>query len=84
MVQWLRRPSPNAGGPGLIPGQEIGSHMMQLRVHLPQLKIPQAAVKTKGSLCCNEDPVQPNKYVFFFKNFFEIPGQKEMDNVCTW
>ena len=77
-VQWLRHPSPNAGGPGLIPGQEIGSHMIQLRVHAPQPKIPQAAMKTEVSMCCNEDPVQPNKYFFFFlkRGLFEIPSQK--------
>ena len=31
VVQWLRLHAPNAGGPGLIPGQETGSHMPQLR-----------------------------------------------------
>ena len=32
-VQWL----PNAGGSGSIPGQGSGSHMLQLRVRMPQL-----------------------------------------------
>ena len=27
MVQWLRFPTPNAGDPGLIPGQRTRSHM---------------------------------------------------------
>ena len=27
MVQWLRLCTPNAGGPGSIPGQETRSHM---------------------------------------------------------
>ena len=38
VVQWLRLCAPNAGGPGLIPGQGTRSHMPQLRVHMPQLK----------------------------------------------
>ena len=86
VVQWLRPPSPSAGGPVLIPGQEIGFHMMQLRVHVPQPKIPQAAMKTEVSMCCSEDPVQPNKYFFFFKRgaFLKFQVRKEMDNVCTW
>ena len=48
MVQWLRLLAPNAGGPGSIPGQGTRSHMLQLRVRMPQLKDP-----TRG----NEDPV---------------------------
>ena len=39
MIQWLRLPTPNAWGPGLIPGQETRSNM-------PQLKILHAAAKT--------------------------------------
>ncbi|TEA23326.1 hypothetical protein DBR06_SOUSAS10410006, partial [Sousa chinensis] len=38
VVQWLRLHAPNAGGPGLIPGQGTRSHMPQLRVCLSQLK----------------------------------------------
>ena len=45
VVQWLRLHAPNAGGLGLIPGQET-------RFHMPQLKYP-----VRG----NEDPAQPNK-----------------------
>ena len=45
MVQWLRLRTPNAGGPGLIPGKENRSHMPQLRVRMPQLKILHAAMK---------------------------------------
>ena len=30
MVQWLRLHAPNAGGPGLIPGQGTRSRMLQL------------------------------------------------------
>ncbi|TEA30408.1 hypothetical protein DBR06_SOUSAS17710034, partial [Sousa chinensis] len=46
VVKWLRRHTPNAGGPGSIPGQGNRSHMPQLRVHMPQLKIPHSATKT--------------------------------------
>ncbi|TEA25080.1 hypothetical protein DBR06_SOUSAS6010062, partial [Sousa chinensis] len=45
VVQWLRLRIPNAGGPGSIPGQGTRSHMLQLRVHMPQLRIPHAATK---------------------------------------
>ena len=31
VAQWLRLRAPNAGGPGSIPGQGNGSHMLQLR-----------------------------------------------------
>ena len=42
MVQWLRLHGANAGGLGSIPGQGTRSHMLQRRVHLPQLKIVDA------------------------------------------
>ena len=42
VVQWLRLHTPNAGGLGSIPGQGTGSHM-------PQLKIPHAAINTRCS-----------------------------------
>ena len=42
VVQWLKISSPSAGGPCLIPGQGTRSHM-------PQLKIPQDAMKTRHS-----------------------------------
>ena len=45
VVQWLRLCVPNAGGPGLMPGQGT-------RYHMPQLKDP---------ACRSEDPAQPNK-----------------------
>ena len=45
MVQWLRLHTPNAGGPGLIPGKGTRSPMPQLRVHMSQLKILHAAMK---------------------------------------
>ncbi|TEA34858.1 hypothetical protein DBR06_SOUSAS4310039, partial [Sousa chinensis] len=40
VVQWLRLCTPNAGGPGSIPGQRTRSHMPQLRVCMLQLKDP--------------------------------------------
>ena len=50
MVQWARLHAPNAGGPGLIPGQgtrscvpQLRVLMLQLRVHMPQLRSPHAA-----------------------------------------
>ena len=45
VIQWLRLCTPNAGGPGLIPGQGTRSHMLQLRVHMLRLKILHAATK---------------------------------------
>ncbi|TEA36880.1 hypothetical protein DBR06_SOUSAS32310013, partial [Sousa chinensis] len=45
VVQWLRLHAPNAGGLGSIPGQGTRSHMSQLRVRMPQLKIPHATTK---------------------------------------
>ena len=38
--------TPNAGGPGSIPGQEARSHGLQLWVRKPELKSPRAATKT--------------------------------------
>ena len=32
VVQWLRLYAPNAGDLGLIPGQETGTHMLQLKI----------------------------------------------------
>ena len=45
VVQWLRLLTLNAGVLGSIPGQGTGSYMLQLRVHMLQLKILQAATK---------------------------------------
>ena len=47
MVQWLGLHAPNAGSQDAIPGQGTRSHMLQLGVHMLQLKDP-----TRG----NEDP----------------------------
>ena len=48
VVQWLRLHAPNAGDPGLIPGQGTRSHM-------PQLKDP--TCRKDGPASGNEDPV---------------------------
>ena len=40
MVRWLRLCAPSAGGPGLIPGEGIRSHLPELRVTLLELKLP--------------------------------------------
>ena len=45
VVPWLRLHTPNAGGLGSIPGQGTRSHMSQLRVRMPHLKIPNATKK---------------------------------------
>ena len=42
VVHWLRHSAPNAGGPGLIPGQGTRSHKLQLN-------IPCATTKTQHS-----------------------------------
>ena len=46
MVQWLRLHAPPAEGPALILGQGT-------RVHMPQLKIFHAVMKTKDPMCRN-------------------------------
>ena len=45
LVQWLRLHAPYAGGTSSIPGQGTRSHQLQLRVHMPQIKILHAATK---------------------------------------
>ena len=47
MVQWLGLHDPNAGCPSSIPGQVTRSHMPQLTVSIPKLKIPHAMTKTQ-------------------------------------
>ena len=49
VAQWLRLRAPNARGPSSIPYQGARSHVLQLRVCMPQLKIPCAATKTQHS-----------------------------------
>ena len=56
VVKWLRLCTPKVVGPGSISGQGTRSHMLQLRVCVPQLKIPCVAIKT-----------WPNKYIHLKK-----------------
>ena len=42
MVQWLKFHAPSEEGLGSISGQGTRSHMLQVRVCMPQLKIPHA------------------------------------------
>ena len=50
VIQWLTFCTLNAGGPELDPGWGSRSHMLQLRVHLPQPNI--LCAKTKESTYC--------------------------------
>ena len=52
VVQWLRLCS-NAGGLGSIPCQGTRSHVLQPRIHMPQLKISHAATNVKDPTCHN-------------------------------
>jgi len=45
VVQWLTIYASSAGGLGSIPDQGTRFHMLQIRVCMPQLKIPHAATK---------------------------------------
>ena len=40
VIRWLQLCAPNAGDPGSIPGQETGSHMLQLKILHVVTKIP--------------------------------------------
>ena len=57
----LRLHVPNTGCLDLTPVQGARSPTLQLRVHVPQLKMPQAERKIKDPTCHNQDLVQPNK-----------------------
>ena len=59
MVQGLRLQAPKAGGLGSIPGQGTRSHVLHL-------KILHATMKMEDFSCCNQDLVQPSKYIIFF------------------
>ena len=59
---------PTQGAWGLIPGQGTGSHMMQLRVHLEQLKTLHATTKTQRS-----------QIKIFLKTYFQKWKNQEYD-----
>ena len=50
VVQWIGHDGPNAGGPVSIPGQGTDpTRMLQLSVHIPQLRSLPAAAKEPAS-----------------------------------
>ena len=51
VVQLLRLHIPYAEGLGLIPGQGTRFHMLQLRVSMQQLKIPNVAKRIEDPVC---------------------------------
>ena len=51
VVQWLTIFTPNAGGPGSIPGQGTRYHVLQLRVHMLKLKILHETMKIEDPEC---------------------------------
>ena len=53
VVQWLGCLVANAGGLSSIPGQGTRSHVLQLEVCIPQLKIPHAATRIEDPSCYN-------------------------------
>ena len=53
VIQWLTICTPNAGGPGSIPGQGTRYHMLQLRFHMLKLKILHATMKIEDPECCS-------------------------------
>ena len=71
VIQWLRFHTSDAGDLGLIPGQGTRSHMLQLRVCMPPLKIPHAAMKM-------EDPGTKTRHSQIDK-FFKVPEKKKRE-----
>ena len=63
LVLWLRLQAPKAGSPDSIPAWGTSSCVSQLKVHMPQLKIPCAAKKKKKE----RDPV-----CSLINNFFKV------------
>ena len=82
LVQWLRLHAPYAGGTSSIPGQGTRSHQLQLRVHMPQIKILHAATKN----WCNQ-----MNFSFFFFKYYAFPslqvsdgsGEGALPNECS-
>ena len=50
VVQWLRFLILNAGGPGMIPGQETRSQVPQLTANMPQLETLHSTAKMEDIL----------------------------------
>ena len=53
MVRWLRLHASNGGGPGSAAGQETRFLMLQLRVHVPQLKDHARCSEDQSPMCYN-------------------------------
>ena len=53
VVQWLRLHEPNGRGLGWISDQATRSHMLELSVCLPQLKIPRDTRKIKDPMAAS-------------------------------
>ena len=64
VVQWLRLCASKAGSLGSISGHKTRSCTLQLRVCMPQLKLPHAVTKTQCS--------QIRKYIYFKKCLFRL------------
>ena len=68
VVQWLRLHTPKAGGPSSVPSQGIRSHMLQLRVHMLQLKNVQHTANNKGPHAATETGTATSSInQYFFK-----------------
>ena len=70
VAQWLRLHTPNAGGPGSIPGQGARSHMHAATksshattkgAHVPQVRSQRAATKTE----CHQIK-KKKKYIYIY------------------
>ena len=62
VLQWLKFHTPNAVVCGLVSDQGARSHMLQLRVCMPELKILHATTMT----WCSQIIKYVNKFFFFF------------------
>ena len=74
VVQWVKLPAPNSGGPSLIPGQGTRSHMPQLKILHAAMKIkdPRAAAKTWHSQIKKKEIFQRNRGILFLTHCLEI------------
>ena len=63
----LRLHNPDAGGSDSIPGQGTRSHMLQPRIHMPQLKMLHAATKMEDPTNKTNSTQKKKKKKFFLK-----------------
>ena len=60
-----KTPCSQCRGPGIQSlVRELEAHMSQLRVHMQQIKILHAAMKTEDPCMCNQGLVQPCIYIY--------------------